>query len=444
MRIKDVYGRQILDSRGNPTVEAEVRLENGGFGRAAVPSGASTGTHEAVELRDGDSSTYGGKSVERAVAHVNGALAKSLAGFDASDQRGLDEELIALDGTSNKAKLGANAILAVSLASAKAAAGAQDMPLYAYFQRLSGAENLVLPVPMMNIINGGKHAAGSTDIQEFMIMPLGAPNFKEALRCGAEIFHGLGKILAEDGYATTVGDEGGYAPRVRHGNQKALDLISRAVAMAGYALGDEVVLALDPAASEFYQDGRYQLRAENRSLSSGEMVDWLAELTENYPIASIEDGLAEDDWPSWKQLTKRLGDTSQIVGDDLLVTNTDFLKRGIEENAANAILIKPNQIGTLSETIDAVTMAHQAGWRAIISHRSGETEDTTIAELAVGLGAGQIKTGSLSRTDRVAKYNQLLRIEEVLGADAKYAGRNALSQPSFPRRRESKPKKGSR
>lgn len=427
MEIKTVHARQILDSRGNPTVEADVALASGAFGRAAVPSGASTGSHEAVELRDNDPTKYGGKAVTQAVANVNGPIAEALIGHDASKQREIDELMIKLDGTANKGKLGANAILAVSLAVARAAAAELKMPLYRYFQSLtSEPKNATLPVPMMNIINGGKHAAGSTDIQEFMIMPVGAANFSEAIRMGTEIFHALGKILKEAGYGTTVGDEGGYAPHVKQGNQEALDLIARAVEKAGYKLGEDIVLALDVAASELFEDGKYTLATENRSLTSEEMANWLSELATKYPIASIEDGLAEDDWAAWTQLTDRIGEKVQIVGDDLLVTNVEFLKRGIEEKAANAILIKLNQIGTLSETIDAVTMAHKAGWHAVISHRSGETEDTTIAHLVVGLATGQIKTGSLSRTDRVAKYNELLRIEEELGGDAKFAGREAL------------------
>lgn len=427
MEIKTIHARQIIDSRGNPTVEADVTLGNGVTGRAAVPSGASTGSNEAVELRDEDKSKYGGKGVSQAVANVNGPVAEALVGHNASDQRGIDNILIELDGTPNKSKFGANAILAVSLATAKAAAAAQGKPLYEYLSSLSEYKpELQLPVPMMNIINGGKHAANSTDIQEFMIMPVGAPDFTEAIRMGTEVFHALGKVLKENGYGTTVGDEGGYAPHVKSGNKEALDLISQAVSKAGYKLGEDVVLALDVAASELYEDGKYHLSTENRTLNSDEMVDWLVELTENYPIVSVEDGLDEQDWNSWTELTRRVGDHIQIVGDDLLVTNVDFLKRGIEEKAANAILIKLNQIGTLSETIDAVTMAHKAGWRAVISHRSGETEDTTIAHLAVGLGTGQIKTGSLSRTDRVAKYNELLRIEESLDTSALFAGKSAL------------------
>lgn len=426
MEITSIRARQIIDSRGNPTVEADVLLADGTLGRAAVPSGASTGSNEAVELRDGGDA-FGGKAVMKAVGNVNETIAQALVGKDASDQRGIDQAMIELDGTPNKGKLGANAILAVSLAVAKAAAQSQKLALYEYFRSLAPkSDKLLLPVPMMNIINGGKHAAGSTDIQEFMVMPVGAATFSDAIRMGAEIFHALAKVLKDNGYGTTVGDEGGYAPRVKNGNAEALELISQAVAKAGYKLGDDVVLALDVAASELYADGKYTLATENRSLTSDEMVDWLVELSQKYPIASIEDGLAEDDWEAWAKLTERLGDKVQIVGDDLLVTNVSFLKRGIEEKSANAILVKLNQIGTLSETIDAVTMAHDANWHAVISHRSGETEDTTIAHLVVGLATGQIKTGSMSRTDRVAKYNELLRIEEQLGDGAEYAGRKAL------------------
>jgi enolase len=426
MEITSIRARQIIDSRGNPTVEADVLLADGTLGRAAVPSGASTGSNEAVELRDGGDA-FGGKAVMKAVGNVNETIAKALLGKDAGDQRGIDQAMIELDGTPNKGKLGANAILAVSLAVAKAAAQSQKLALYEYFRSLAPqSDKLLLPVPMMNIINGGKHAAGSTDIQEFMIMPVGAATFSDAVRMGAEIFHALAKVLKDNGYGTTVGDEGGYAPHVKEGNAEALELISQAVTKAGYKLGDDVVLALDVAASELYADGTYTLATEDRSLSSDEMVDWLVELSEKYPIASIEDGLAEDDWEAWAKLTERLGSKVQIVGDDLLVTNVTFLKRGIDEKSANAILVKLNQIGTLSETIDAVTMAHDANWRAVISHRSGETEDTTIAHLVVGLATGQIKTGSMSRTDRVAKYNELLRIEEQLGDGAEYAGRGAL------------------
>jgi enolase len=427
MKISSIHARQILDSRGNPTIEADVTLENGILGRAAVPSGASTGSHEAIELRDGGD-LYGGKSVLNAIAHVNGELSKALVGMEVTNQTDIDQKMIDLDGTKNKGRLGANAILAVSLACAKAAALAKGKPLYAYVATLAGNSKLVLPLPMMNIINGGKHAAGSTDIQEFMIMPVGAANFSDCIRMGAEIFQALGKVLKSKGYATTVGDEGGYAPAVKNGNAEALELISEAVASAGYKLGEDVVLALDVASSELIQDGKYALATESKQLSSEEMVAFYEDLVNRFPIVSIEDGLGEDDWDGWKQLTEKLGDHIQLVGDDLLVTNTEFLKRGIAEKAGNAILIKVNQIGTLTETIRAVNMAHDAGWKAVISHRSGETEDTTIAHLAVGLGTGQIKTGSLSRTDRVAKYNELMRIEEQLGESAIFAGRDAVEQ----------------
>ena len=427
MKISSIHARQILDSRGNPTIEADVTLENGILGRAAVPSGASTGSHEAIELRDGGD-LYGGKSVLNAIAHVNGELSEALVGMEVTNQTDIDQKMIDLDGTENKGRLGANAILAVSLACAKAAALAKGKPLYAYVATLAGNSKLVLPLPMMNIINGGKHAAGSTDIQEFMIMPVGAANFSDCIRMGAEIFQALGKVLKSKGYATTVGDEGGYAPAVKNGNAEALELISEAVASAGYKLGEDVVLALDVASSELIQDGKYALATESKQLSSEEMVAFYEDLVNRFPIVSIEDGLGEDDWDGWKQLTKKLGDHIQLVGDDLLVTNTEFLKRGIAEKAGNAILIKVNQIGTLTETIRAVNMAHDAGWKAVISHRSGETEDTTIAHLAVGLGTGQIKTGSLSRTDRVAKYNELMRIEEQLGESAIFAGRDAVEQ----------------
>lgn len=429
MNITDVHARQILDSRGNPTVEAEVTLEDGTVGRAAVPSGASTGSHEAIELRDGDAA-YGGKGVLKAVGHVNGEIKNALMGQDASNQRAIDDAMIKLDGTPNRGRLGANAILAVSLAVAKATAASRQTPLYKYVAELAGNERLVLPLPMMNIINGGKHAAGSTDIQEFMIMPLGAQSFSHCLQMGAEIFQALGKVLKTHGYGTTVGDEGGYAPAVKQGNAEALELIAEAVAKAGYSLGKDVVLALDVASTELLENGAYQLKTEGKALSSTEMADFYDDLVGRFPIASIEDGLGEDDWEGWKALQARLGGRVQLVGDDLFVTNTQFLKRGIDERAANAILIKVNQIGTLSETIDAVTMAHKAGWKAVMSHRSGETEDTTIAHLAVGLGTGQIKTGSLSRTDRVAKYNELLRIEEALGAGAVFAGASALTAAS--------------
>jgi len=427
MKISSIHARQILDSRGNPTVEADVILENGILGRAAVPSGASTGSHEAIELRDGGN-LYGGKSVLHAVAHVNGEISEALVGMEVTNQTDIDQKMIDLDGTDNKGRLGANAILAVSLACAKAAALAKDKPLYVYIASLAGNGKLMLPLPMMNIINGGKHAADSTDIQEFMIMPVGAANFSDCIRMGAEIFQALGKVLRSKGYATTVGDEGGYAPAVKNGNAEALELISEAVASAGYKLGEDVMLALDVASSELMQNGKYSLATEGKRLSSEEMVAFYEDLANRFPIVSIEDGLGEDDWDGWKQLTKKLGNHIQLVGDDLLVTNTEFLKRGITEKAGNAILIKVNQIGTLTETIRAVNMAHDAGWKAIISHRSGETEDTTIAHLAVGLGTGQIKTGSLSRTDRIAKYNELMRIEEQLGEGAAFAGRGAVEQ----------------
>lgn len=428
MKIHSVTARQILDSRGNPTVEADVILEDGTLGRAAVPSGASTGSHEAVELRDGGRE-WNGKGVLNAVAHIKGEIADAITGLQASDQATLDQTLAELDGTPNKGRLGANAILAVSLAAAKASAQAQRLSLWEYTASLAeGIQDPSLPLPMMNIINGGKHAAGSTDIQEFMIMPVGATTFTDALRMGAEVFHALAKVLQAAGYSTTVGDEGGYAPAVHRGNAEALELIATAVEKAGYQLGTDIALALDVAASELYEDGRYHLKAEGKSLTSTEMIGFLADLAERYPILSIEDGLAEDDWDGWQSLTKRLGSRVQLVGDDLLVTNVEFLRRGIKEEAANAILIKLNQIGTLTETLAAVQMAHQAGWKAVISHRSGETEDTTIAHLAVGLSTGQIKTGSLSRTDRVCKYNELLRIEEQLGDSAVFAGRNALKR----------------
>lgn len=427
MNITNIHARQILDSRGNPTVEADVLLEDGTRGRAAVPSGASTGSHEAIELRDGEAA-YGGKSVLKAVNHVNGEINQALTGYDVFDQAGLDQTMIDLDGTNNKGRLGANALLAVSLAAARAAAQSKGVALYEYVAGLAGNSKLSLPLPMMNIINGGKHAAGSTDIQEFMIMPVGAQSFSHCIQMGTEVFHALGKVLKEKGYGTTVGDEGGYAPAVKNGNAEALELIQEAVQRAGYNLGTDIVLALDVASSELLEDGVYQLKTEGKSLNSQQMADFYAGLASTFPIASIEDGLGEDDWEGWKALNQQLGSSMQLVGDDLLVTNTTFLERGITEKAANAILIKVNQIGTLTETISAVTMAHQAGWKAVISHRSGETEDTTIAHLAVGLGTGQIKTGSLSRTDRVAKYNELLRIEEALGENAVFAGRGALER----------------
>jgi len=427
MKISDIKARQILDSRGNPTVEADVTLEDGTLGRAAVPSGASTGSHEAIELRDGDTA-YGGKGVTKAVGYVNAELRQALLGQDVTEQAVIDQIMIDLDGTPNKARFGANAILAVSLAVAKAAALSEKLPLYRYVANLAGTKELSLPLPMMNIINGGKHAAGSTDIQEFMIMPIGAKDFTHCIQMGAEIFQALGKVLQSKGYGTTVGDEGGYAPAVKNGNAEALELISEAVAKAGYTLGEDVVLALDVASSELLEDGLYVLNTEGKKLTSEEMSAFYKDLAARFPIVSIEDGLGEDDWVGWKTLTTELGDSLQLVGDDLLVTNTEFLKRGIEEKSANSILVKVNQIGSLTETIAAVKMAQDAGWTAVISHRSGETEDTTIAHLAVGLNTGQIKTGSLSRTDRVAKYNELLRIEEELGDTAVFAGRNALKR----------------
>ena len=408
--ISSITARQILDSRGNPTVEADVVLRDGTLGRAAVPSGASTGAGEALELRDGDNG-WGGKSVYQAVRNVNEIIALALAGKDASDQTALDNVMLALDGTDNKSKLGANAILSVSLAAAKAAATAKKQPLWRYIANITG-KSPSLPLPMMNVMNGGAHAAFATDIQEFMIICKGAKTFEETLKMGTEIFHALAKILKNHDYPTTVGDEGGYAPRVRSGNREPLTLLSEAITSAGYTLGSDVVFAMDAASSEFYQDGRYELKCEGKSLSSEEMIDWLEALVNEFPIVSIEDGLAENDWSGWRQLRARIGDRIQLVGDDLLVTNTSLVQKAIDEHAANALLVKPNQIGSLTETIQAVSMAQDAGWNTVMSHRSGETEDTTISHLVVGLGCGQIKTGSLSRTDRIAKYNELLRIAE--------------------------------
>ena len=408
--ISSITARQILDSRGNPTVEADVVLRDGTLGRAAVPSGASTGAGEALELRDGDNG-WGGKSVYQAVRNVNEIIAPALAGKDTSDQTALDSIMLALDGTDNKSKLGANAILSVSLAAAKAAATAKKQPLWRYIANMTG-KSPSLPLPMMNVMNGGAHAAFATDIQEFMTICKGAKTFEETLKMGTEIFHALAKILKNHDYPTTVGDEGGYAPRVRSGNREPLTLLSEAITSAGYTLGSDVVFAMDAASSEFYQDGRYELKCEGKSLSSEEMIDWLEALVNEFPIVSIEDGLAEDDWSGWQQLRARIGDRIQLVGDDLLVTNTKLVQKAIDEHAANALLVKPNQIGSLTETIQAVSMAQDAGWNTVMSHRSGETEDTTISHLAVGLGCGQIKTGSLSRTDRIAKYNELLRIAE--------------------------------
>lgn len=428
MKIKSIHAREILDSRGNPTIEADLLTDGGILGRAAVPSGASTGSHEAHELRDGDKKRYGGKGVLKAVENVN-EIARAVAGMRVDDQQALDAKLIALDGTKSKSRLGANAILAVSLAAARAAALARAVPLFEYIGSLSRVKRpFSLPLLQCNVINGGKHAAGSTDIQEFMLMPVGAPTFREGLRMAAEVFHALKKILESEGYGTTVGDEGGYAPAVKKGNREALELIAAAVEKAGYRVGEDIAFALDPAATEFAENGIYHLATEDKTLTSAEMVDFYTSLAKEFPIRSIEDGLAEDDWDGWKRLTSALGSSIQIVGDDLLVTNVEFLARGIKEKAANAILIKVNQIGTLTETIAAVDMAHEAGWKAVISHRSGETEDTSISHLAVGLGTGQIKTGSVSRTDRTAKYNELLRIEELLGAKAAYAGKNAFAQ----------------
>ena len=420
--IVDVHARQILDSRGNPTVEVDVTLEDGSMGRAAVPSGASTGVHEAVELRDGDKSRWGGKGVGKAVQSVNGEIAEAIVGLEAEDQSALDAELIALDGTENKGRLGANAILGVSLATAKAAADALGLPLYRY---VGGVEANLLPVPMMNIVNGGAHADNGLDFQEFMVMPVAAPDFAEALRCGAEIFHALKSALHQSGLSTSVGDEGGFAPAINTPRQ-AIDFILKAIESAGYKAGDDVLLAMDPAASEFFKDGRYEISGEGKSLTPLEMADYYVELASAYPIASIEDGMAEDDAEGWKALTDKLGDRVQLVGDDAFVTNVKRLQWGIEHGIANSILIKVNQIGTLSETIDAVRLAQTNAYTAVMSHRSGETEDSTIADLAVALSCGQIKTGSLARSDRTAKYNQLLRIEEELGASARYGGRAVL------------------
>jgi enolase len=421
--IATIVGREILDSRGNPTVEVDVVLTDGAFGRAAVPSGASTGAHEAHELRDGGK-RYGGKGVRRAVEAVNGEIRNALQGFDADDQRGLDQRLRDLDGTENKKRLGANAILGVSLAAAKAAARTHDQPLYRY---LGGPEATLLPVPMMNIVNGGAHADNPIDFQEFMIVPVGAPSIAEAVRMGAEVFHALRSALKQASYTTAVGDEGGFAPDLAS-TRAALDFVVAAITTAGYRPGEDIYLALDVAATELFHDGGYVLEGEKRSLTSAEMTAYYAELVGNYPIFSIEDGMAEDDWEGWRGLTEALGKRCQLVGDDLFVTNVARLKEGIDKGIANAILVKVNQIGTLSETLDAVRMAQQAGYAAVMSHRSGETEDATIADLAVATDCGQIKTGSLARSDRVAKYNQLIRIEEQLGASARYAGRSVLKR----------------
>ena len=422
--IETIVGRQILDSRGNPTVEVEIHLSGGASGRAAVPSGASTGLHEAVELRDDDRSRYGGKGVLQAVENVNRILAEALIGADALDQAAIDRRMVKLDGTNNKGRLGANAILGVSLAMAKAASEAVDLPLYRY---LGGVNAKTLPVPMMNILNGGKHAVNSTDFQEFMIMPVAAPTFVEAVRWGAEIYHALREVLHEGGFATNVGDEGGFAPSLG-GNAAAIEVILQAIERAGYRPGDEVCIALDPAVSELYAEasGRYRLEIEGKELSRDELVDLWEDWSTRYPIVSIEDGMAEDDWEGWKLLNSRIGGRVQLVGDDLLVTNVNRIERAIDERACNALLCKVNQIGTLTESMDAIAMSRRAGWAAVVSHRSGETEDDTIADLAVAINAGQIKTGAPARSDRVAKYNQLLRIDEELGDAAYYPGMAAF------------------
>ncbi|HEX6013968.1 MAG TPA: phosphopyruvate hydratase [Geminicoccaceae bacterium] len=422
--IVSIRGREVLDSRGNPTVEADVVLDGGGMGRAAVPSGASTGSREAVELRDGDQARYLGKGVSKAVEAINGEIADAVTGFDATDQATLDAAMIELDGTDNKARLGANAILAVSLAAARAAAAGTGQPLYRY---LGGVGARVLPTPLMNIVNGGAHADNPLDIQEFMILPVGTETFAEALRAGAEIFHALKKQLKDAGHNTAVGDEGGFAPNLA-GAEEALAFIEKGVGAAGYSLGEDIVLGLDVASSEFFKDGRYHLEGEGRTLDAEGMVRWLESLCGKFPIVSVEDGMAEGDWDGWRLLTESLGDEVQLVGDDLFVTNPEILAKGIEEGVANSILIKVNQIGTLTETLEAIRLAASAGYSSIISHRSGETEDSTIADLAVATNCGQIKTGSLSRSDRLAKYNQLLRIEQMLGGGAVYAGRSGLAR----------------
>src|SRR6202165_5945165 len=422
--IADIRGRQVLDSRGNPTVEAEVTLADGTRGRAIVPSGASTGEHEAVELRDGDSHRYLGKGVLEAVENVNGEIANAVVGMDASDQRSIDQKMIELDGTENKGRLGANAILAVSMAAARAAAAEYGLPLYRY---LGGAGANTLPTPMMNILDGGAHADNNVDFQEFMVMPVGAPSFSEALRWGVEVFHTLKGVLKKRGYNTAVGDEGGFAPSVKS-NVEGIEVVLEAIQQAGFKPGEEIAIALDPAASEFYQDGKYVFKKSDKSAKSSEdMVRYWAKWVNDYPIVSLEDGLAEDDWEGWEILTKELGDKIQLVGDDLFVTNVERLQEGIDKHVANSILIKVNQIGTVSETLDAIDLARRNGYTSVISHRSGESEDTFIADLAVATGAGQIKTGSASRTDRIAKYNQLLRIEEELGGAGRFFGVKALN-----------------
>lgn len=424
-KIQYIHAREILDSRGNPTVEVDLTLEDGSFGRAGVPSGASTGTHEAVELRDGGD-RYVGKGVQKVVENVNTIIKDALVGNEYT-QESLDTAMIDLDGTPNKGKLGANGILGVSLAFAKAQAQSEKKPLYTYFKDISNTDELVMPVPMMNILNGGKHALKSVDLQEFMIQPVGASSFSEGLRWGAEVFHALKKILKEKGFATTVGDEGGFAPSLEK-NEDALTLIMEAIEKAGYKPGEDITLAIDAASSEIYEDGKYNLASEGKLLSAEELIDLYAEWVEKYPIASIEDGLFEDDWDGYKKKTEKLGDTLQIVGDDLFVTNIERLQKGVDEGIANSILIKLNQIGTVTETIKTIQLARENGYTSVISHRSGETEDATIADFAVGLGAGQIKTGSLSRSDRTAKYNQLLRIEEELGDTATYPGKDILKK----------------
>lgn len=421
--IVEVKGREVLDSRGNPTVEAEVKTEYGVVGRAIVPSGASTGSREAIELRDGDKKRYAGKGVLKAVSHVNTEIFEAIVGMDVTHQTGIDQALIQLDGSENKGRLGANALLAVSVASARAAAEESNLPLYRY---LGGAGSVQLPMPLMNVINGGAHANNGLDMQEFMIIPVGAPTFREALRYGAEVFHALKALIDKKGLATTVGDEGGFAPRLSS-NEEGLKLIMQAIEQAGYRPGEQIAIGLDCASSEFYRDGLYCLNAENKKLTSAELVDYLGNWTRQYPLITIEDGLAEADWSGWKLMTERLGKDIQLVGDDIFVTNTRILKEGITQGIANAILIKINQIGTLSETFAAIEMAKQAGYRNIISHRSGESEDTTIADIAVATNAGQIKTGSLSRSDRLAKYNQLLRIEEQLGEVAQFGGAHVFA-----------------
>ena len=420
--IVDIRAREIVDSRGNPTVEADVILTDGSMGRAAVPSGASTGSREAIELRDGDASRYGGKGVSKAVENIKGEIREALLGMKINDQTALDQKMIDLDGTDNKSRLGANALLAVSLAAAKAAAISAGEPLYKY---LGQGDEFLMPVPMMNIINGGEHANNSIDLQEFMIVPVGAPSLKEAVRYGAEVFHALKKILDARGMNTAVGDEGGFAPNLSS-NEEAIEVIIEAIKKAGYEPGKDIYIGLDAASSEFYKDGKYVLESEGKSFTSEEFSDYLSTWVDKYPIITIEDGMAENDWDGWKYHTEKLGGRVQLVGDDLYVTNTKILAEGIEKKIANSILIKLNQIGTLTETLNAIKMAHDAGYTAVISHRSGETEDSTIADLAVATNAGQIKTGSLSRSDRIAKYNQLLRIEEALGSDAVYAGKSAF------------------